>query len=171
MHQSMQAFRATGAERQARPYILALLAEAYETMGQPAEGLRTLTEALTLVDKTGERWYEPELYRLKGALLLQQSSDNSTEAETCFHHALRHRSQPTSEVLGTSCRHQPRSSLAPARQTPGSPRPPCTRLRVVHGRVRYLDLKDAKVLLDELAWHRSHLALRTSTANTASREG
>jgi predicted ATPase len=29
-----------------------------------------------------------KLYRLKGALLLQQSSANSTEAETCFHHAL-----------------------------------------------------------------------------------
>ncbi len=47
-----------------------------------------LTEALTLVDTTGKRWYEPELYRLKGALLLQQSLDNQAEAETCFHHAL-----------------------------------------------------------------------------------
>ena len=87
MHQSMQAFRATGAEL-ARPYFLAFLAEAYETMGQPAEGLRTLTEALTLVDKTGERWYESEIYRLKGELLLQQNSDNHIEAEACFHHAL-----------------------------------------------------------------------------------
>jgi len=43
---------------------------------------------LTLVDTTGGRWYAPELYRLKGALLLQQSSDNDTEAETCFHHAM-----------------------------------------------------------------------------------
>ena len=47
-----------------------------------------LTEALTLMDTTGERWYEPELYRLKGELLLQQSSDNQAEAESCFHHAL-----------------------------------------------------------------------------------
>jgi predicted ATPase len=49
----------------------------------------SLTEALTLVDKTGERWYKPELYRLKGVLLLQQSSDNSTEAAVCFQHAIR----------------------------------------------------------------------------------
>jgi len=28
------------------------------------------------------------LYRLKGELLLQQSSGNSTEAEVCFHHAI-----------------------------------------------------------------------------------
>jgi predicted ATPase len=80
-------YRATGAEA-LRPYFLALLAEAQGTLGAPGAGLTLLTEALTLVDKTGERWYEPELYRLKGALLLQQSSDNHTEAEHCFQHAL-----------------------------------------------------------------------------------
>src|SRR4029453_13256542 len=42
-------------------------------------------EALTRVDTTGERWYEAELHRLTGALLLQQSSEHQTEAETCFH--------------------------------------------------------------------------------------
>src|SRR5262249_10497961 len=87
MHQSMQAFRATGAEI-FRPYLLALLAEAHGTIGQPEAGLTVLTEALTQVDKTGERWCEPELYRLKGALLLQQNSDNQAEAETCFQHAI-----------------------------------------------------------------------------------
>ena len=57
-------------------------------MGQPEEGLTALTEALTLVDTTGERWYESELYRLKGELLLQQSLDNQVEAENCFQQAL-----------------------------------------------------------------------------------
>jgi predicted ATPase len=47
-----------------------------------------LTEALERVDTTGERWYEPELYRLKGELLLQRSSDNTTESEACFQHAI-----------------------------------------------------------------------------------
>src|SRR5207249_7183344 len=50
--------------------------------------LPVLTEALALVDTTGERWCEPELYRLKGVLLLQQSSGNATEAETCFQQAM-----------------------------------------------------------------------------------
>jgi len=36
-----------------------------------------LTEALTLVGTTGERWYESEIYRLKGELLLQQHLDKS----------------------------------------------------------------------------------------------
>jgi predicted ATPase len=47
-----------------------------------------LTEALTLVDTTGERVWEPELYRLKGELLLQCSSDNHAEAENCFQQAI-----------------------------------------------------------------------------------
>jgi predicted ATPase len=87
IHQGLIATQATGAEL-GRPCCLALLAEAHGTMGQPEAGLTALAEALTLVDKTGERWYEPELYRLKGELLLQQSSDNQAEAESCFHHAL-----------------------------------------------------------------------------------
>src|SRR5205807_7328576 len=45
-------------------------------------------EALKLAETTGERWYEPELYRLKGELLLQLSSDNQAEAEHCFQQAM-----------------------------------------------------------------------------------
>jgi predicted ATPase len=87
INQGLIAFRATGAEL-VRPYFLALLAEAHGTMGQPEAGLTALAEALTLVDTTSERWYEPELYRLKGELLLQQNADNQTEAESAFHQAL-----------------------------------------------------------------------------------
>ena len=87
MTQGLQAYHATGAAIR-RPHFLALLAEGHSTIGQPETGLTMLTEALALVDTTGERWYEPELYRLKGILLLQQSSNNQAEAEHCFHHAL-----------------------------------------------------------------------------------
>jgi len=65
--------RATGAEAN-RPYYLACLAETYGQMGQAEEGLNVLAEALALVDKTGERVSEAELYRLKGELTLAQSS-------------------------------------------------------------------------------------------------
>src|SRR5262249_8748805 len=87
LRQGLIALRATGAEM-ARPYFLALLAEAHGTIEEPEEGLAVLTEALTLVDTTGERWCESELYRLKGALLLQQNSDNRAEVENCFHQAI-----------------------------------------------------------------------------------
>jgi predicted ATPase len=85
--QGVMAWRGTGAEIW-RPYWLMLLAEAQGMMGQPAEGLLTLAEALTLVDKNEERWCEAEIHRLKGELLLQQNSDNQIEAERCFHHAI-----------------------------------------------------------------------------------
>jgi TOMM system kinase/cyclase fusion protein len=87
IHHGMMALRATGAEI-LRPYWLALLAEAHGIIGEPEVGLTALAEALTLAETTGERWYQSELYRLKGVLLLQQSLDNQAEAEPCFHHAL-----------------------------------------------------------------------------------
>jgi predicted ATPase len=70
IRQGLTAYRATGAEV-GRPYFLALLAEAYRKVGQPEEGLNMLAEALAIVNKNGERFYEAELYRLKGELVLQ----------------------------------------------------------------------------------------------------
>ena len=73
IQQGMAAVRATGAEFW-WPYHLALLAEAYGKTGQVEEGLTALAEALDAVDRTGERWYEAELYRLKGQLTLQSKT-------------------------------------------------------------------------------------------------
>ena len=87
MHQGLRAFRATAVESN-RSYFLALLAEAYRTTGEPEAGLTALAEALVHVEHTGERYYEAEIHRLKGVLLLQQNSNNQAEAENCFHHAL-----------------------------------------------------------------------------------
>ena len=72
MQEGLTAERATGAEAFV-PYMLTLLAEAYEKMGQVKEGLSVIAEALDAVDKTGERFYEAEIYRIKGELLLAQA--------------------------------------------------------------------------------------------------
>src|SRR5439155_1643383 len=45
--------------------------EAYGKRGQIEEGMKAVAEALAAVNKTGERHYEAELYRLKGELTLQ----------------------------------------------------------------------------------------------------
>jgi predicted ATPase len=87
MQQGLAAWRATGAET-LRPYFLALLAEASAQMEQREEGLTLLAEALAVVNDTGERRWEAELYRLKGELLLASSAEHDTEAETCFRQAL-----------------------------------------------------------------------------------
>ena len=68
--------------------MLALLAEAYAKIGQVEEGLTTLTDAMALVKKNGEHFYEAELHRIKGELLLSSSTENHAEAETCFHQAI-----------------------------------------------------------------------------------
>jgi TOMM system kinase/cyclase fusion protein len=85
--QGLAAWRATGTEA-CQTYFLVLLAEAQGKMGQAEAGLRVLTETLTLVDKTGERYPEAELYRLQGELLLKQAVSDAQQAETCFQQAL-----------------------------------------------------------------------------------
>jgi predicted ATPase len=71
-----------------RPYLLALLAEAYGQAGQPEAGLTALAEAGTLVEATEERWWEAEVYRLQGELLLQLPLPDVGQAEACFQQAL-----------------------------------------------------------------------------------
>jgi predicted ATPase len=95
IRQGLDLYRSTEAEVQ-RPHFLTLLAEASSLLGQPEEGLAALDEALTLMEKTGERYYEAELHRQLGKLLLRraarshpdQGSREQHEAETCFQHAL-----------------------------------------------------------------------------------
>jgi predicted ATPase len=87
IQQGLAASRATGATRD-RPYYLALLAEASAQVGQTAAGLEALAEALATLAKSTVRWWEAELYRLRGELLLQHSVAQPGEAEACFHQAL-----------------------------------------------------------------------------------
>jgi predicted ATPase len=68
------------------PYFMGLLAEAYSKAGQPQEGLGVLAEALALVAETMEHFWEAELVRLKGELLLLQ--DNKAAAEFCYQQAI-----------------------------------------------------------------------------------
>jgi hypothetical protein len=72
--------------------FLALLAEAYGRMGQTGEGVDVLAETLAVVHTTGERFWDSELYRLKGQLLLQSRVQSleagvQKEAEECFQKA------------------------------------------------------------------------------------
>ena len=41
-----------------------------------------------MVERTGERFWEGELHRLKGTLLLARSAEPQAEAEACFQQAL-----------------------------------------------------------------------------------
>jgi predicted ATPase len=150
IEQGLRALHATGGEL-LRPYWLALLAETHGSMGQPAAGLTVLAEALTLVVTTGQQWYEAELYRLQGELLLQQNSDNQAEAETCFQKAMsiaQNQSAKSWELRAST-------SLARLWQSQGKRDEARELLEPVYSWFTEgfdtADLKDARSLLDELA--------------------
>jgi len=71
-----------------RSYLLTLSAEACGKGGNITEGLAVLAEALTVVEKTGIQMYEPEMYRLKGELLLALDLENLADAEASFDQAV-----------------------------------------------------------------------------------
>jgi predicted ATPase len=91
MSAGLKAFESTGAEI-LKPYFVALLAQAHARAGQPDIGLELLNTAQVTANRNQERWWEAELYRLKGELLLErksgQAQQNLTEAQQCFSHAI-----------------------------------------------------------------------------------
>jgi predicted ATPase/class 3 adenylate cyclase len=66
----------------------ALLAEACGRAGQVEEGLSALEEALAALPTAEDHFYEAEVYRLNGELLLQQSTAQQGQAEEHLHQAL-----------------------------------------------------------------------------------
>jgi hypothetical protein len=57
-------------------------------VGRIEAGFACIAEAHTLVQQTGERWWEAELHRLQGELLLQQATPDVEQGATCFQQAL-----------------------------------------------------------------------------------
>jgi class 3 adenylate cyclase/predicted ATPase len=94
MSRGMEAYWATGAEL-LRPYLIGVFAEGLAEKGSTERGLVLLAEALEAVEKTGERFYEAELYRQKGELLFRScggglepvdsaQTSRAREIERCF---------------------------------------------------------------------------------------
>lgn len=86
VRQALDDFQATGAGLR-WPYYLSLLAEIYGKAGHYEAGLAVLAEALATSEKTKERWWDAELHRLRGELLLAQGVDEQ-EVEVPFKEAL-----------------------------------------------------------------------------------
>jgi predicted ATPase len=137
IHQGLETLRLHKVEL-GRHTDLAMLAQAYGRAHQAKEGLRVLDEALELACNNAERFYEAELYRLKGEFLLQSSAEGlesavspahsalctppGEEAEACFRQALslaRHQSAKSLElraVMSVSRLWQRQGKQAAARQ-------------------------------------------------------
>jgi DNA-binding winged helix-turn-helix (wHTH) protein/predicted ATPase len=71
------------------PYYRALLADACLRSGRAEEGLAAVAEGVAAIARTTERWWAPELHRLRGVLLLSSAGESRvTEAERCFRTAI-----------------------------------------------------------------------------------
>ncbi|MCZ6522454.1 MAG: AAA family ATPase [Alphaproteobacteria bacterium] len=69
-----------------RPFYLAALAEICVQFNWLDDALSALDDGLALVEKTGEGWWESELHRLKGEVLLAQGGDEAV-VEDCYRRA------------------------------------------------------------------------------------
>ncbi|UWU79115.1 AAA family ATPase [Bradyrhizobium huanghuaihaiense] len=88
------------------PYFRSLLAEVHGRSGAVNEGLDLITEALDRVKKTGERWFEAELHRMMGELMLRLPRQDPTAAEARFEHAAataRQQGAKLWELRATTC--------------------------------------------------------------------
>jgi predicted ATPase len=148
--EGLKAYGSTGARFQ-RTYFLAMLAEALGTEGLPEQGLEALEDALDLAEESGERFYEAEIHRLKGELVLALCGQHSAEAEACFHQALRVARQQQAKSLELRAA----TSLARLWRNQGQHEEARKLLAPVYGWFTEgfdtADLKDAKALLEELA--------------------
>jgi predicted ATPase/class 3 adenylate cyclase len=148
--QGLAAYRTTGAV-QAVPFLCTILAEVCAPLGHIEDGLQALAEAHALVEQHGERWWEAEVHRLRGVLLLRQSLPQQEEAEACFQQA-----------LTVACRQQAKSlelraamSLARLWQQQGKRTEARELLAPIYGWFTEgfdtADLQEAKALLGQLA--------------------
>jgi predicted ATPase len=132
------------------PIFYASLVDAYGAAGQIEEGLDMVVEALALVEKTGFRFYEAELRRLQGELLLKQTAPDSRQAETCLHCAfdLARSQQAKSLELRAAM------SLSRLWHQQGKKQDACRLLKKIYGWFTEgfdtPDLQESKTLLEEL---------------------
>jgi predicted ATPase len=169
MRQGLAALQTTGTER-VRPHFLALLAEAMDTDRRAEEGLRLLEEAQAIIDRNSERYYQAELYRLQGELLLKQSkgrcipqmltggtavveaeSPAVTDAEGCFNESIKIAQRQKAKSL------ELRAAISMARlyQNQGRLKEARSLLAQIYDNFTEgfdtMDLREAKVLLNELS--------------------
>jgi predicted ATPase len=133
-----------------RVQFLALMAKRLGETGRTEAGLELVVEALDAVKK-GVRWYEAELHRIKGELLLARNSTDAASAEESFRTAIgvaRRQSAKSWELRATT-------SLARLLAKQAHRDEARAMLAEIYGWFTEgfdtADLKDAKTLLDELA--------------------
>ncbi len=133
---------------------LVRLAEALWLRGRCEEGGEAIADALAVAESAEERFWEAEIWRMKGELLLKAAADDSAqlESENCYHKAIQIAQWQSAKawelraVKSLARLWQQQGKIAEARQM----------LAEIYGWFTEgfdtADLKDAKALLDELGF-------------------
>jgi class 3 adenylate cyclase/predicted ATPase len=133
------------------PLAQALLAESYRHVGRIEDGLHMISSALRVSLQTERNYYDAELHRLHGELLLSQGPPARDEAEACFHEALALARQQEAKSLELRAA----TSLARLWQRQGKRAEAHQLLAEVYGWFTEgfdtADLRAARALLEELA--------------------
>ena len=146
--------RAVGARLESgheHSYYIASIGEALGRGEQIAAGLSALTDEIARAAQAGKSFYEAEIYRVKGDLLLKLSAPDEVQAEGCFQKALevaRHQQAKSLELraaMSLSRLWQRQKKRDEARKV----------LAEIYGWFTEgfdtADLKEAKALLEELS--------------------
>ncbi len=102
MHQGMDLFREQGI-RAFLPLNQVLLAQAQADAGSVEAGLATLEDALGEAEQTAQHWFDAEIHRQRGELLLRRDPADVEEAEAAFMRGIeiaRNQRTRTFELLG-----------------------------------------------------------------------
>ena len=132
------------------PTYLPHLAMAYAELGQFDDGWRCLSEAMTAVETTGERWFEAEVHRMAGEIALKSPQADAAKVQAHFERALTvaRKQQAKSWELRAAM------SMARLWRDQGKPQQARELLAPVYGWFTEgfdtLDLREAKALLNEL---------------------
>jgi predicted ATPase len=70
------------------PILLSLLAIAHAALSQSSEASRRIDEAMIILKKGEERWYEAEVNRIAGEIALMSPDPDAMKAQECFERAL-----------------------------------------------------------------------------------
>ncbi|HXF39368.1 MAG TPA: protein kinase [Blastocatellia bacterium] len=137
--------------KQQHGYFLALLAEALNKAGRVDEALEALKEAMDVTARNNEPFYAAELYRLKGDALVMAAVESPSEAESCFRRAI----ETARQQQAKSFELRAVMSLARLWREQGKREEGRALLKEIYDWFTEgfdtPDLKDARMLLDELS--------------------
>ena len=147
---AMKAMRSTGSTLWI-PSFLSYLARAYAELGRLNDAWRCISEAMTAVETSKERWCEAEVNRIAAEIALKSPEPETAKAEAYFERAL----SVARAQQAKSWELRAAISLARLWRSQGKPQQARDLLAPVYGWFTEgfdtRDLKEAKALLEQLA--------------------